>query len=302
MKILVSGSTGLIGTALIPVLQGAGHEVTRLVRSKPDNSGAVKEIFWDPSAGQLNPDDLEGFNGVIHLSGENIAGARWSAEVKDKIKRSRTEGTTLLSETLAKLKNPPEVLVSASAIGFYGNRGDVVQTETSTGATDFLGLVCRNWENATDAAREAGIRVVTLRTGVVLTPKGGALAKMLPPFQFGMGGPMGNGKQYMSWISLDDEVGAIVHCLTHQSLRGPVNLVSPNPVTNAEFSKTLGKVLFRPAFAPVPGLAVKALFGEMGDALLLSSTRVDPLVLEESGYAFRYPQLEGALKHVLGKN
>jgi uncharacterized protein len=301
VNILVSGASGLIGSALVPLLQTAGHTVSILVRSTPNNTGAVKQIGWNPDAGQLDATALEGFDAVVHLAGENIAGGRWTPEQKHKIKESRIKGTTLLAETLAKLSQKPEVLVSASAIGYYGNRGDVLQTETSTGATDYLGLVCRNWENATEAAREAGIRVVNSRFGIVMSPKGGALAKMLPPFLIGAGGPLGNGKQTMSWVALDDVVGALLHCITNQSVRGPVNVVSPNPVTNAQFSKVLGQTLFRPWFAPVPSLAVKLLFGEMGDALLLSSTKVAPVVLQETGYQFRYPQLDGALKHVLGK-
>jgi hypothetical protein len=303
LNILVSGASGLVGSALVPFLCTAGHSVTQLSHSLrgSQTSEGVPSIHWDPETADLDAAKLEGFDAVIHLAGENLATQRWTPEVKARIRDSRIQGTTLLCQTLASLKNPPKTLICASAIGYYGNQGETLLTEVSEGATDFLGMLCRNWEKTTDIARDAGIRVVNLRIGVVLSPKGGALAKMLPPFLMGAGGPMGHGKQWMSWVAVDDVVGAIHHVLVRDAIRGPINVVAPHPERNKAFSQTLGKVLFRPAFAPIPALAMKLMFGEMADTLMLSSTRVSPVRLLETGYQFRYPKLEEALRHVLGK-
>lgn len=298
MKILVTGSSGLVGSSLVPFLTTGGHEVLRLVRSAEKSEGVVR---WDPKRGEIDGEGLEGLDAVVHLAGENIASGRWTDEVKESIRRSRVEGTRLLAEALAARRQPPKVLVCASAIGFYGDRGVEVMTETSAAGTGFLAEVCRDWEAASQAAIDQGIRVVHVRIGVVLSAEGGALAKMLTPFRLGLGGVVGSGDQYMSWIALDDVVGALHHCLMDDSVRGPVNGVAPHPVTNREYTKTLGSVLSRPTLLPMPAFAVRLAFGEMGDELLLSSTRVEPRKLLASGYAHRCPELRGALEHLLGR-
>ena len=295
MKILVSGSHGLVGSALIPALRARGHQVVELVREAPRDG----EIFWNPEDGKLEPTALAGFEAVIHLAGEPIAAKRWTAEQKARIRDSRLRGTALLAETLAGLPTPPKTFLSASAIGYYGHRGNEALTEESPAGTGYLPEVCKAWEEATQPAARKGIRVVLLRTGIVLSPAGGALAKMLPPFKMGVGGVLGDGKQYMSWISLDDEVGAILHALDTNPLRGPANLVCPQPVTNAGFTKALGRALRRPTIFPMPGFAVRLAFGEMGETLLLASTRVEPKRLLTSNYRFRYPDLDAALAHLL---
>jgi uncharacterized protein (TIGR01777 family) len=297
MKILVTGATGLVGSALLASLRAKGHEVFSLVRSRP-LSGAA-EIFWDPSKGILDAVELEGFDAVVHLAGESIAEGRWTDEKKRRIRESRIKGTRLLSETLAKLNQKPEVLVSASAVGFYGSRGDEVLNEQSASGADFLAEVCREWELATQPAAQSGVRVVNLRFGVILSGRGGALKKMLFPFRMGVGGKLGSGQQYMSWIALDDAVGAIERAIEDKSLRGPVNAVAPEAVTNKQFTKALGRALSRPTIFPVPAFAARLVFGEMADATLLSSQRVEPERLKASGYVFKYPELEGALRHVL---
>ena len=296
MRILVTGATGLVGNALIPLLAGGGHEVARLVRSAPGPG----DIRWDPDAGVLEASALEGFDGVVHLAGENIASGRWNAARKRRIKESRVLGTRLLAERLAGLERPPRVLVSASAVGFYGDRGDEELTEESPAGSGFLSEVCREWEAATEAAAGKGIRVVHARLGVVLSQDGGALAKMLTPFKLGAGGIVGNGRQYVSWITLDDTAAALGHLLATETVSGPVNLVAPAPVTNREFTKTLGRVLRRPTVFPLPGFVARVMFGEMADALLLASTRVKPVNLLGSGYAFRHGSLEEGLRAVLG--
>lgn len=297
MKILISGSSGMVGTDLVSYLENQGHEVVRLVRE----SGA-KGIFWDPEKGILNASDLEGFEAVINLAGENIAGKRWSEKQKEKIKTTRIKTTTLLAETIAKLKNKPKVFVCASAIGFYGNRANETLDETSKAqAGDFLSDTCREWEDACKAARDAGIRVVNTRFGIILSPKGGAMAKLLTPFELGAGGIIGNGKQIMSWIALDDVIYGITYVLQDESISGPVNFTAPKPVSNHEFTKTLGKVLNRPTLFPVPEFAAKLAFGEMADALLLSSQNVQSKKLQVSNFKFAYPDLENALRHLLGK-
>jgi uncharacterized protein (TIGR01777 family) len=249
-------------------------------------------------ADSIDVSALEGIDAVVHLAGENIA-ARWTATQKAKIRDSRVRGTQLLCETLARLSSPPQVLVSASAIGYYGDRGEEILTEESPPGRGFLPEVCRAWEAATEAAKQRGMRVVILRLGMVLSAAGGALAKMLPPFRLGLGGMVGSGRQYMSWIALDDVVGTIQHAIVTDALQGPTNAVAPQAVTNQEFTRTLGKALGRPTLLPLPAFAARLMFGEMADELLLASTRVQPTKLLGSGYRFRYPELEDALRHVL---
>ncbi len=292
----MSGSHGLVGMALIKALESESHDIFRLVRHAPN---VETEIEWSPDRYSIALARLEGFDAVVHLAGESIAEGRWTDEKKKRIRESRVKGTRLLGDALANLTNPPQTFVCASAIGFYGDRGDEVLTEKSEPGKDFLSDVCVEWEKATALATEKGIRVVNCRFGIILDAKGGALAKMLPPFRMGVGGKIGSGKQWMSWIALDDVVGGIKFALANDSIRGPVNFVAPAPVTNAEFTKTLGKVLSRPTIFPIPAFGVRLLFGEMADALLLSSQRVESAVLQTSGYLFQYAQLERALRHVL---
>ena len=299
MNFLVSGASGLIGSSLTRFLEAEDHSVKRLSRSRSNDSENV--IHWDPESETLNKDDMDGFDAVIHLAGENIA-ARWTEEKKTKIHDSRINGTRLLRNRLSDLEHPPRVLVSASAIGYYGDRADQVLTEASQAGSGFLADLCREWEATTLSATQKGIRVVNLRIGVVLSAEGGALEKMLTPFKMGAGGIIGDGNQYWSWIALDDVVGAIHHAVNTDSLEGPVNAVAPNPVSNREFTKTLGRVLGRPTIFPMPGFAARLAFGEMANELLLSSTRVEPARLAETGYAFQHPELDGALRHLLGKN
>ena len=296
MKILVSGSTGLVGSALVPALQSSGHQVVRLVRYSTSGSGSVT---WDPMSGHLSTANLEGIDAAVHLAGENIASRRWTPAQKDRIRESRVAGTRLLAETLAKLKKPPKTLACASAIGFYGDRSDQRLNEDSPPGTGFLADTCREWEAAAKPAVDRGIRVVHLRTGIVLASQGGALAKMLTLFRLGIAGIIGSGRQYMSWISLDDLVVVISNSLSNEALRGPVNAVAPNPVTNYEFTKTLGRVLRRPTLFPMPAFAARLAFGEMADGLLLASTRVEPKRLLDSGFRFRFPELEAALVHAV---
>jgi uncharacterized protein len=299
LHVAVTGTTGLVGAALLPFLTTGGHRVTRLVRSK--TTGDETAVLWNPQAGTIDAADLEGVDAVVHLAGESVAGARWSDAVKARILESRKRGTTLLCETLARLRQPPKVLVSASAIGYYGDRGDQLLREDSDSGSGFLAEVCRQWEAATQPAEQAGIRVVRLRIGIVLSPAGGALAAMLLPFKLGAGGRLGSGAQYMSWISIDDLIGVILHALRTDELQGPVNAVAPSPVTNAEFTRVLGHVLHRPTLFPVPAAAARLAFGEAADEMLLASARVQPARLAATRYTFRHPNLEAALRHVLGK-
>jgi hypothetical protein len=298
MNILLTGSSGLIGQALIPVLTAGGHHVICLVRFKPQ--GGASLVYWNPAGGEIDAPKLEGLDATVHLAGETIAG-RWTAAKKRAIRESRVEGTRLLCETLARLSNRPRVLVAVSASGYYGDRGDEVLREESKAGSSFLAQVCQEWEAATRPAAESGIRVVNLRIGFVLSRAGGGLAKMLPAFKMGVGGKIGSGKQYMSWIAIDDLVQIILFAITGENLNGAVNAAAPNPVTNLEFTKTLGRVLGRPAIFPMPTLAVRLAFGEMGQELLLASTRLEPSRLLSAGYQFRIPQLEVALRHVLGR-
>ena len=299
MKILVSGSHGLVGKALSKSLTTDGHEVVRLVRHEPIVGDP--EIWWDPIEGRIDAARLEGHEVVVHLAGESIASGRWTAEKKRSILESRVKGTLLLSETLARLSRPPSLFLSASAIGYYGNRGDALLTEQSAPGNDFLAKVCIEWEAATAAAVEKGIRTVHTRFGIILDDEGGALAKMLTPFRMGIGGRAGSGKQWMSWIALEDVVNGLKFLMGETMTRGPVNFVAPNPVTNAEFSKTLGRVLSKPTIFPVPEFGVRLAFGEMADALLLSSQRVEPSVLKSKGFEFKWPTLETALKYILSR-
>lgn len=297
MNVLVTGSTGLVGSALIPFLTTGGHRVQRLVRGAASGND---EIVWDPNSGEVDAHKLEGLDAVVHLAGENIATGRWDSAKKARIRDSRVGGTRVLCESLSRLDRRPKVLVCASAIGYYGDRGDEVLTEGSLPGTSFLCEVCRDWEAACEPARQAGIRVVNLRIGVVLTPRGGALHKMLLPFKLCAGGVVGSGRQFWSWVAIDDVVGAIHHAITNESLSGSVNCVAPQSVMNHDFTKTLGRVLHRPTLFPMPAFVVKLAFGEMGEELLLASTRVVPQRLEESGYEFRFPSLDAALRHLLG--
>jgi hypothetical protein len=299
MKILISGSHGLVGTALMKSLEPEGHEVFRLVRYAPSSDA---EIEWSPDRYSIALARIEGFDAVVNLAGESIAEGRWTEDKKQRIRESRVKGTKLLGDALANLTNSPKTFICASAIGYYGNRGDEILTETSAPGDDFLAKVCVEWEKATALAKEKGIRVLNTRFGVILDAHGGALAKMLPPFRAGLGGKIGSGKQWMSWIALDDVVGALKFALTNEGLSGPVNFVAPNPVTNAEFTNTLGKVLSRPTLFPIPAFGVRLLFGEMGEALLLAGQRVAPKRLMTEGYQFQYSQLDEALRHVLAKS
>ena len=297
MKIVISGASGLIGTQLVAKLSQSGHEVIRLVRRSPK----ADEIQWNPKSGTLDAAALEGADAVIHLSGAGIGDKRWTTSYRKEILDSRTDTTALLAKTIASLSRKPSVFLSGSAIGIYGARNDEQLTEVSTHGTGFLAEVCEQWEAAAKPAVDAGVRTVYLRTGIVLTPKGGALKKLLPLFKLGVGGKFGNGKQWQSWISIDDEIGAIEHLLT-ANVSGAVNLTAPNPVTNAEFTKVLASVLKRPAIVPVPTFAPKILLGgELADALLFTGQRVIPAALNASGYSFKHTTLERALRSLLSK-
>lgn len=296
LHVAITGSSGLVGSELIPFLTTGGHHVTRVVRGSGGNGTAR----WDPAKRQFDASQLDGVDAVVHLAGENIAGGRWNDQRKNRIEQSRVEGTRLLCEGLAQMQNPPRVLVAASAVGFFGDRGEEILDESSGPGSGFLAEVAQKWEAATQPAVEAGIRVVNLRFAMILTPQNGALAKMLTPFKLGSGGIVGSGQQYWSWIAIDDVVGAIHHALMTNSLSGPVNAVAPDAVTNKEFTKTLGKVLSRPTFVPLPASAARLALGEMADELLLASARVEPRQLEESGYEFRHSRLEEALRFMLG--
>ncbi len=296
MRIAITGATGMVGSALTPFLTALGHTVVPVSRRATPGG-----IQWDPASGRLDAAAFEGLDAVIHLAGENIAGARWTDDRRRVLRESRVGPTRLLAETLARLAAKPRVLLSTSAIGIYGDGGNATLTEDSPAADDFLGRLGRDWEAAAEPARAAGIRVVHPRFGIILSPEGGALAKMLPTARLGAGGPLGGGEQWMSWIAIDDVLGALLHLLAHGTIHGAVNVVAPAPVRNAEFAGTLGTVLHRPAILPVPAFALRLLFGEMADATLLASSRVAPTVLEAHGYRFRFPTLEGALSHVLGR-
>ena len=295
-KMLIAGSSGLVGGALVSALTDKGAEITRAVRSSP----GAGEIEWHPNQDEINPATLDGFDAVINLAGENIAEGRWTDEKKRRIRDSRVNGTHLLSEAMAKLGHRPRTFLCASATGFYGDRGDEILDEESESGGGFLAGVCREWEKATDPAVQAGVRVVNLRFGPILAREGGMMSKLLTPFKMGVGGKIGSGNQYISWVAIDDVVGAIKLALTDESVRGPLNVVSPNSVTNEEFTKTLGHVLSRPTVMAVPAFAARLAFGEMADEMLLVSQRVIPKRLSEAGYGFQYSELEGAFRKYIG--
>jgi uncharacterized protein (TIGR01777 family) len=295
--VAITGASGLLGAAVKSRLAAQSHQVTPLVRRTP----RAGEIQWDPESGYLDPTALEGVDAVVHLSGENV-GVRWTAARKVRIRSSRVQSTRLLSEVIAKLSRRPAVLISASAVGIYGDRGDEILTEGSREGQpgdDFLVSVAQQWEQATKPAQDAGVRVVCARFGVVLSPTGGALKKLLLPFRLGLGGRMGTGRQWMSWVSLDDAAGAVEHALTNESLQGPVNVTAPEPVTNRDFTRTLGQELSRPTPFPVPAGALRLALGEMVDSTILASARALPAKLLASGYRFRHPDLATALRDIL---
>jgi uncharacterized protein (TIGR01777 family) len=297
MDVLVTGAHGLIASALIPRLRADGHRVVRLVRGDP---AGADDVRWDPTTGTIDTAGMEGVEAVVHLAGAGIGDKKWTAARKELILESRTRGTDLLARTLAGLDRPPAVLLSGSAVGYYGNRGAEELTEASGPGDDFPARVCVAWEAATAPAEEAGIRVVHLRTGIVLAAHGGALQRMLLPFKLGLGGRIGSGEQYMSWIALDDHVGAVRHLLTDDSVRGAVNLTAPNPVTNAEFTRALGGALHRPTVLPTPLLPLKAVYGaELVEHLLVDGQRALPRALEQHGYQFAHAHLDDALRAVL---
>lgn len=298
LSVLVSGSSGLVGRAVAELLESRGHRVSRLVRKPPPQGPG--SVYWDPATGAIDSASLEGFDAVVHLAGENVGSGRWTAAKKARIRASRVEGTRLLSRALGGLGHPPPVMVCASAIGFYGDRGDERLSEESGPGRGFLPEVCIAWEGAAAAARGAGIRVVHLRLGLVLSPDGGPLGRLLPAFRLGLGGVIGTGSQYVSWIAIDDVARIFHRALMDQALAGPVNAVAPAAVTNRELTRALGRVLRRPTILPLPALVVRATFGEMGEALLLSSTRVTPARLLAAGHEFRAPAIEVALRQLLG--
>jgi hypothetical protein len=302
-RIAITGATGLLGTALVPFLTGAGHEVVRVTRrpaAAAQLPAGVRDIGWDPERGELDARALEGVDAVVHLAGAPVS-ERWTEEHKREIRDSRVKGTRLLMETLARLTTRPGVLVSASAVGYYGDGGDQLMHETSPAGQGFLADIAREWEAATQPAVDAGMRVVNARLGILLSPHGGALAKLLPPFRMGGGGRIGSGQQWLSWIALDDTVGAFEHLLFTEAARGPFNIVAPQPARNEEFGHVLGHVLHRPAVVNVPAFAIRLLFGEMADAMLLAGQRVSCDKLVTSGYRFRFPSLEQALRFELSR-
>ena len=294
--ITISGATGMIGSALVTRLREGGHGVRRLVRSARDAQPG--DVRWDPSSETLDARVLEGSDAIVHLAGAPIA-RRWTTEHKREIRESRLRGTELIARAVAAMEVKPRVVLSGSAVGYYGDRGDELLDESSAPGNDFLGTLAREWEGAAAPIADAGVRLVLLRTGIVLAPDGGALEKLLLPFKLGVGGPIGGGRQWMSWISLHDHLGAMEHALFTDTLAGPVNLVAPNPVTNSTFATTLGRVLKRPALLPLPGFALELVYGEMAHATLLAGQRALPKALMASGFEFQHPTLEQALRTVL---
>jgi uncharacterized protein (TIGR01777 family) len=295
MKILISGASGLVGSALVSQLKSE-HRILSLVRNEPRNEN---EVQWNPEKEIKEIEKLEGVETVIHLAGENVGDGRWTEEKKRRIRDSRVIGTKVLCDGLLKLTQPPKTFICASAIGYYGNRGDEILTEESKSGEDFLGKTCVEWEEASNVLKEKNIRVVHARFGIILSKNGGALGKMLMPFKLGIGGKLGDGKQYFSWIAIDDVISAIEFLISNESISGAVNLTSPNPVTNAQFTATLGKTLSRPTFFTVPRFALKLAFGEMADVALLASQRVMPKRLQDAGFKFKFPELEAALRHIV---
>ncbi len=296
MRVAITGSSGLIGTALIEALNGRGHEAIRVVRTEPTGT----EIAWDPAAGTIDGARLVGVDAVVNLAGPGIGDHRWTATYKRELRDTRIKATKLIADALATTEGGPHTLISASGVNYYGEHESATFDEWSPPGDGFLASLCVDWEASTAAAKEAGVRVATIRTGIVLSSDGGALAKMLPPFKAGVGGPVAGGKQYVPWIHADDIVGALLFCLDHEGASGPLNLTAPEPVTNKELSTALGRVLHRPSFAPVPGLAVKALYGEMA-SIVTTGVRAVPARLQDLGYEFRQPDLERALRAATGR-
>jgi len=305
MRILVSGSTGFLGTALVETLEGQGHSIARLVRPGTSQKSAARSraqaVPWDPVAGQFDAASVEGADALIHLAGASIAGGRWNGSRKELLRTSRIDATRHLIGALAKLQRPPRVIVAASAIGYYGNRGDETLTEASAPGNDFLAGLCQEWEAETARGAEFGARVVNVRFGIILAAHGGALPRMAMPFKFGAGGRLGNGRQWMSWLTLRETISIIQFALTTSGLTGPVNAVAPNPVRNREFTSVLARALRRPALFPAPAFALRLALGEMADALLLVSQKVIPSKLVDSGYSFLQPGLASALAEVFRK-
>ncbi len=293
--VAITGASGMVGTELAAKLRQSGHKALSITRK----SSSGDSIIWDPATGLKDPSQLENVDTIVHLAGENIAAGRWTAALKDRIRRSRVEGTRSLVKSIAAVQQRPKTLICASAIGYYGERGDSILDDGAAAGTGFLADVCREWEHEAQAATNLGLRVVTVRIGVVLSPKGGALAKMLLPFKLGAGGIIGSGKQYWSWIGLHDLVRIIAFCVENESVNGPVNGVSPNPMTNYNFTKGVGRALHRPTIFPLPAFVAKLALGEMANDLLLSSTRVIPKKLHDHGFHFDYPELVGCLEHEL---
>lgn len=296
MKVLITGASGLVGTELQKSFAAKGYDMLLASRKEPKDD---KHIQWSIEEGFAEPEKLEGIDAVVHLAGENVSGLRWTDEKKKAIRDSRVLGTRNVVDAISKLRDKPKVFVASSAIGFYGERGDEEVTESSAAGDNFLAGVSKEWESESRRAEDAGIRTVLLRTGIVLSKDGGALGTMLTPFKLGVGGVVGSGKQWMSWISMEDEIAIINYVIENENIRGAVNAVSPNPVTNQEFTKTLGEVLYRPTFLPLPEFAVSMVFGEMGDALLLASTKVIPKRLLDAGFEFKYPDLKPAIENAV---
>ncbi len=297
MKILITGASGLVGKELQKSFAEKGYEMLLASRSEPKDDNHIQ---WTIDEGFAEPEKLEGVDVVVHLAGENVSGGiRWTDEKKKAIRDSRVLGTRNVVDAISKLKKKPHTFIASSAIGFYGERGDEEVTESSAAGDNFLAGVCKEWEAESRRAEDAGIRTVLLRTGIVLSKDGGALGTMLTPFKLGVGGVVGSGKQWMSWISMDDEIAIIKYAIENENIRGAVNAVAPNPVTNEEFTKTLGEVLYRPTFIPLPEFAVSMIFGEMGDALLLASTKVMPKRLEDAGFEFKFPNLKEAVENAV---
>ena len=296
MKVLITGASGLVGTELQKSFAAKGYEMLLASRSESKDE---RHVQWSVEEGFAEPEKLEGIDVVVHLAGENVSGFRWTDEKKKAIRDSRVLGTRNVIDAISKLKDKPKVFVASSAIGFYGERGDEEVTESSAAGDNFLAEVSKAWESESRRAEDAGIRTVLLRTGIVLSKDGGALGTMLTPFKLGVGGVVGSGKQWMSWISMEDEIAVINYVIENENIRGAVNAVSPNPVTNHDFTKTLGEVLYRPTFLPLPEFAVSMVFGEMGDALLLASTKVMPKRLTDAGFEFKYPDLKAAIENAV---
>jgi uncharacterized protein len=299
MKVLISGGSGLVGTALTESLRSEGHTVALLVR--PDGYTSAGDIRWDPASGFINTNAMEGADAVVNLNGASIGGGRWNSERKKILRSSRIDATRVLVDAFTRLKQKPQVFVSASAIGYYGNRGDEVLTESSTSGNDFLADTCRDWETEALRAQSSGIRTVVTRFGVILSATGGALTQMLPPFKLGLGGRLGSGQQWLSWIALEDVVGLLRAVISDEKASGPLNVVAPAPVRNSEFTQVLASVLHRPAILPAPAFALRLLLGEMADALLLASQQVHSERVPAATYTFRYENLEPALHAILSR-